>query len=337
MTDLTTRYMGLTLGNPLIASSSPLTGDLDGLRRLEDAGVAAVVLPSLFEEQFTLPERALDPYLSLHGGKVDQAVEYFPAMGDYNHGPDGYGELIARAKSALSVPVIASLNGVWMGDWTRYAKQIESAGADALELNVYYVPTDAGLNGARVEQVYLDLFNDVKSSIRIPVAVKLSPYFSAPAYMAHRLDALGVDALVLFNRFYQPDFDTEAFTVEPSLDLSTSADLRLRLRWTAILYGKLHAQLAITGGVHTCLDVVKAVMSGAQVVTLASVLLQNGAGELAVMRAGLARWLDEHNYESLDMLRGTLSQQRVAEPAAFERANYMKVLRTYTLAVRSAQ
>ena len=334
MINLKTLYMGLSLKNPLVASSSPLTGDVDTIRRLEEAGAAAVVLPSLFEEQLTLPQRELDPYLSLHAGQDVQAVEYFPSMGEYNHGPDGYGELIARAKCAVSIPVIASLNGVWMGDWTRYARLIEAAGADALELNIYCVPTDASVSGAQVEQGYLDLFNDVKNSIHIPVAVKLSPYFSAPAHMARRLDMLGADALVLFNRFYQPDFDVESGMVESNLDLSTPAELRLRLRWAAILYGKLHAELAITGGVHSEVDVLKAIMAGAKVVTLTSALLDRGCGHLTMILAGLTRWLEEHQHESLDGLRGVLSQQNVAEPAAYERANYMKVLRTYTQRVR---
>jgi dihydroorotate dehydrogenase (fumarate) len=331
MIDLTTNYMGLALRNPLVASSSPLTGDVGTIRELEDAGAAAVVLPSLFEEQMTLRQRDLDPYLSAHAEHVSEAMTYFPPMHEYNHGPDGYCELIVRAKSAVSIPVIASLNGVWMGDWTRYARHIEAAGADALELNVYYVPTDGGLSGGQVEQVYLDLFNDVKCSIHIPVAIKLSPYFSAPAHMACRLDALGADALVLFNRFYQPDFDIDRRIVEPNLDLSTSAELRLRLRWAAILYGKVHANLAITGGVHSSTDVLKAVMAGASVVTLASALLKNGIGHLTAIRTDLTHWMDENDHDSLSQLRGVLSQQTVAEPAAFERANYMRVLNTYAL------
>ena len=329
MIDLTTSYMGLALKNPLVASSSPLTGDVGTIRQLEDAGAAAVVLPSLFEEQMTLREQNLDPYLSTHAGGVAEAVKYFPPMNEYNHGPDGYCELIVRAKSAVSIPVIASLNGVWMGDWTRYARQIEAAGADALELNVYYVPTNGELSAGQVEQVYLDLFNDVKCSTHIPVAIKLSPYFSAPAHMARRLDALGADALVLFNRFYQPDFDIDQRTVEPNLDLSTPAELRLRLRWAAILYGKVHADLAITGGVHDASDVVKAVMAGASVVTLASALLKHGPRHLMTIRTDLTRWMDENKHASLSQLRGVLSQQTVAEPAAFERANYMRVLNTY--------
>jgi dihydroorotate dehydrogenase (fumarate) len=331
MIDLSTSYMGLALKNPLLASSSPLTDSVDTMRQLEDAGAAAVVLPSLFEEQMTLRDQNLDPYLSTQSGQVAEAVTYFPPMNEYNHGPDGYCELIVRAKSAVSIPVIASLNGVWLGDWTRYAKHIEAAGADALELNVYYVPTDFRLSGTQVEQVYLDLCNDVKGSVHIPIAIKLSPYFSAPAHMARRLDELGANALVLFNRFYQPDFDIDRYTVEPNLDLSTPAELRLRLRWAAILYGNLRADLAITGGVHSAADVLKAIMAGASVVTLASALLKNGIGHLTAIRTDLTRWMDENDHESLGQLRGVLSQQTVAEPAAFERANYMKVLKTYAL------
>ncbi len=331
MTDLSTTYMGLALRNPLVASASPLTANVDNIRRLEDAGAGAIVLPSLFEEQMTLNNRDLDPYLTDHPENYAEAVKYFPPMADYNYGPEGYAEHIFRAKSSSQVPIIASLNGVWMGDWTQYARRIQEAGADALELNVYYVPTDPTLSGAQVEQVYLDLVSDVKASVKIPVAVKLSPYFSAPAHMARRLDTVGADALVLFNRFYQPDFDIDTLSVEPSLDLSTSTELRLRLRWVAILYGHLHASLAVTGGVHTGSDAIKAIMAGADVVMLTSALLKYGIAYLSAVREDLNRWLEAKEYSTLAQLRGVLSQRAVAEPAAFERANYIRVLRTYAL------
>ena len=331
MTDLRTTYMGLSLNSPLVASASPLTANVDNIRRLADAGAAAIVLPSLFEEQMTLHKHDLDPYLTERPENYAEAVKYFPPMNDYNLGPDGYAEHIFRAKSSVNVPIIASLNGVWMGDWTQYARRIQQAGADALELNVYYVPTDPTLSGAQVEQVYFDLVSDVKNTISIPVAVKIAPYFSALAHMAQRMDTLGVDALVLFNRFYQPDFDVETLKVEPTLDLSTSSELRLRLHWVAILYGHLRANLAVTGGVHTAEDALKAILAGADVVMMTSALLKYGIPYLTAVREDLTRWLDERDYTSLAQLRGILSQRAVAEPAAFERANYMKVLRTYAL------
>src|SRR5512143_566247 len=248
MVDLSTTYMGLKLKNPLVASPSPLMENIDNIRQLEDAGAAAVVLHSLFEEQITLMSHDLDRFLS-HGVESHaEAERYFPDMTDYNLGPDGYLNHLRKAKQAVSIPVIGSLNGVWMGDWTRYARKIEQAGADGIELNVYYIPTDLDLSGGQVEQAYLDLVNDVKSSIHIPVAVKLSPFFSSMANMARRFDTVGADALVLFNRFYQPDFDLETLDVVPNLTLSNSSELRLRLRWVAILCGHIRADMAITGG-----------------------------------------------------------------------------------------
>jgi len=331
MTDLRTTYMGLSWSSPLVASASPLTANVDNIRRLEDAGAAAIVLPSLFEEQMTLHNHDLDPYLTDHPENYAEAVKYFPPMNDYNFGPDGYAEHIFRAKSSADVPIIASLNGVWMGDWTQYAKRIAQAGADALELNIYYVPTDPLLSGGQVEQVYLDLVSDVRNTISIPVAVKIAPYFSALAHLARRLDTMGADALVLFNRFYQPDFDIETLSVAPTLALSTSSASRLRLHGVAILYGNLRASLAVTGGVHTAADVIKAIMAGADVTMFTSALLKYGIPYLSAVRDDLTRWLDEREFSSLEQLRGVLSQRAVAEPAAFERANYMKVLRTYTL------
>ncbi|MBI5877658.1 MAG: dihydroorotate dehydrogenase-like protein [Chloroflexi bacterium] len=331
MVDLSTTYMGLKLKNPLVASPSPLMENIDNIRKLEDAGAAAVVLHSLFEEQITLMSHDLDRFLSHGVESTAEAERYFPNMTDYNLGPDGYLNHLRLAKQAVSIPVIGSLNGVWMGDWTRYARKIEQAGADGIELNVYYIPTDPDLSGGQVEQAYLDLVNDVKSSIRIPVAVKLSPFFSSMANMARRFDTVGADALVLFNRFYQPDFDLETLEVVPNLTLSNSSELRLRLRWVAILYGHVRADMAITGGVHTADDVLKAMMAGANIAMMTSALLDLGIEHVTGVLNNLSLWMEEHDYQSIRQMQGSMSQRSVAEPAAFERANYMKVLRSYSV------
>jgi dihydroorotate dehydrogenase (fumarate) len=252
-------------------------------------------------------------------------------MIDYNLGPDGYLELIRRAKFVVDIPIIGSLNGVSTGGWITYAKKIEEAGADALELNTYYIPTDPELTGAQVEQMYLDLVRDVKASVRIPVAIKLSPNFSAIPNMARRLDQAGADALVMFNRFYQPDFDLENLEVVPSLILSGSYELLVRLTWVAVVYGHVRADLAITGGVHTALDVLKAMMVGARVAMMTSALLTHGIGHLNTVRADLLTWMEQHEYESIRQMQGSMSHRSVANPAAFERANYMKVLSSYVL------
>lgn len=331
MTDLSTNYLGLALKNPIIASASPLCEDLGTVRRMEDAGAAAVVMHSLFEEQLSLESNDLDRFLSHGTESFPEALSYFPDMTQYNLGPDGYLEHLRRAKAAVAIPVIGSLNGVSTGGWIRFAKQIEETGVDGLELNVYYIPTDPEMSGARVEQMYLDLVRDMRASVRIPVAVKLGPYFSAMAHMARRLDQVGADALVLFNRFYQPDFDLDKLEVVPNLRLSTSDELRLRLCWAAILYGHVRCDLAITGGIHTAADVVKAMMAGARAAMTTSALLMHGVEHLTTLRAGLVAWMEEHEYESVRQMQGSMSQKSVAEPAAFERANYMKVLRSYAL------
>jgi dihydroorotate dehydrogenase (fumarate) len=255
-------------------------------------------------------------------------------MGSYKLGPDDYLEHVRRAKAAVGIPVIASLNGVSTGGWIEHARLIEEAGADALELNVYFIPTDPTMDGAEVERMYVELVRDVKASLGIPVAVKLGPFFSALANVVRRLDEAGADALVLFNRFYQPDLDIERLEVVPNLVLSTSAELRLRLRWVAILYGQVRADLAVTGGVHTAEDVLKAVMAGAAVAMMTSALLQNGVQHLSRVLGGVAGWMEEHEYDSIRQMRGSMSQRSVAEPTAFERANYLKVLRSYALARR---
>lgn len=319
----------MKLKNPLVPSSSPLMRSLDNLRWMEDAGASAVVLHSLFEEQITMESHTLNHYLTQGVESFPEALSYFPEASEYKTGPVEYLEHIQKAKTSLGIPVIASLNGVSTGGWVNYARQIQEAGADALELNVYYIPTDPNLTGSEVEQIYLDVIKDVKSAINIPVAMKLNPYFSALANMARRLADGGADGLVLFNRFYQPDLDLETLEVVPNLKLSTSTELRLPLRWIAILYGRVNADLALTTGVHTVSDVLKAVAAGADITMLASELLRNGINRLKVLSLGMEEWLIENEYESLSQLKGSLSQINCAEPAAFERANYMRVLSSY--------
>jgi dihydroorotate dehydrogenase (fumarate) len=299
------------------------------MRRMEDSGAAAIVLFSLFEEQITLESQTLNHYLTQGVESFPEALTYFPEAAEYESGPDEYAEHIRKAKEALDIPIIASLNGVSTGGWVKYARNVEEAGADALELNIYYLPTDLNISGAEVEQIYLDVLRDVKEAITIPVAMKLSPYFSAMANMAHRLAGAGADGLVLFNRFYQPDLDIENLAIAPHLLLSTSAELRLPLRWIAILYGRVETDLALTTGVHTAEDMLKGLMAGAAVTMLASELLRNGIGRLREILIDLERWLIEYEYESIAQLQGSLSQINCDEPAAFERANYMRVLSSF--------
>lgn len=327
--DLTTTYLGLNLKNPLVPSSSPLTREIGKLRQMEDAGAAAVVLYSLFEEQIYQESQTLDQYLTQGTDSFAEALSYFPEAPEYQTGPEVYLEHLYQAKQALDIPVIGSLNGVSTGWWVRYAADIEAAGADALELNVYYLPTDLDTNGADVEEMYLELLRDVKAAVSIPVAVKLNPYFSNIANMANRLAENGADGLVLFNRFYQPDLDLENLEVTPNLKLSSSIEMRLPMRWIAILYGRISADMALTTGVHTIVDVVKGLAAGAAVTMMASELLQHGIGRLKILRSGLEAWMVEHEYESVAQLQGSLSQINCAEPAAFERANYMRVLSSY--------
>jgi dihydroorotate dehydrogenase (fumarate) len=327
--DLTTTYLGLKLKNPLVPSSSPLSRNLNTLRRMEDNGAAAIVLYSLFEEQITMESHTLNHYLTQGVESFPEALTYFPEASEYETGPQEYAEHIRNAKEALEIPIIASLNGVSTGGWVKYARDIQQAGADALELNVYYLPTDPNLSGAEVEQIYLDILRDVKEAVDIPVAMKLSPYFSSLANVAKRLDAGGASGLALFNRFYQPDLDIENLEVVPHLLLSTSAELRLPLRWIAILYGRVEADLALTTGIHTAEDVLKGLMAGASVTMMASELLRNGVGRLREVLIDLERWLVEYEYESVNQMQGSLSQINCAEPAAFERANYMRVLSSF--------
>jgi len=328
--DLRTTYMGLELAHPVVPSSSPLTGDLETLQRLEEAGAPAVVLPSLFEEQIEHEEMEVARLLDFGAESFGEATfGYFPELSDYATGPGTYLDLVGRAKKSLSIPVIGSINGTSKGGWIKYGKLIEEAGADALELNIYFIPTDPRVTTAEVEQQYLDLVMSVKGSISIPLAVKIGPSFSSIPHIAHRLVESGADALVLFNRFYQPDIDVDGLKVRPNLQLSTSTELRLPLRWTAILHGRIKTSLAVTTGVHTSEDVIKLLLAGADVTMMASALLQNGAEHLRGVVSGIERWLDDNDYESVEQLKGSLSQASSPDPAAFERANYMKSLVTY--------
>jgi dihydroorotate dehydrogenase (fumarate) len=335
--DLSTRYLGLALANPLVVSASPIGEDLDLLRRAEDAGAGALVLPSLFEEQLTIESQDLDHHLSHGTESFAEALSYFPDVGAYRLGPDGYLEHVRRAKAAVDIPVIGSLNGVSSGGWIEYARLIQDAGADALELNVYFIPTDPTVDGAAVERMYEELVRDVRASVRIPVAIKLGPFFSALANLASRLVTAGADGLVLFNRFYQPDLDIERLEVVPNLRFSTNEELRLRLRWVAILRGHVTADLAVTGGVHGAEDVLKAMMAGASVAMMTSALLTHGVEHLTTVGAALVQWMDEHEYVSIQQMQGSMSQRSVAEPAAFERANYLRVLRSYALRPRAVR
>jgi dihydroorotate dehydrogenase (fumarate) len=335
MTDLTTKYLGLTLRSPLAASSSPLADSLESIVKLEDHGIAAVVLPSLFEEQLELESASVDHDLVRGSDSFPEALSFFPDMQTYNLGPDRYLELIRRAKERVQIPIIASLNGVTTGGWTDYAGLMEQAGADAVELNIYAIATDPLQTAEEVERNQRELVAEVRRSLRIPMAVKLSPFFSAPANMGLRLDQAGADALVLFNRFYQPDFNIDDLEVVATLSLSRPEELLLRLHWAAILYGRVRADLGITGGVHSAEDVVKCVMAGARVAFMASALLKNGIGHATRVLADLERWLDVHEYVSIAEMCGSMSYDAVPNVTAYERGNYMKVLSSYTLKNRA--
>lgn len=329
MVSLSTNYLGLQLKNPLVASASPLSKKVDTVKKLEDAGAAAVVMYSLFEEQIIHESLALDHYLNRGSESFAEALTYFPEMEKYNIGPESYLELIQKIKKAVEIPVIASLNGISSGGWVEYAKKMQEAGADALELNMYYLPADVSLTAVELEKSYIALVSDVRKKIHIPLAVKLSPYFtSLPNFAKHLVDA-GANGLVLFNRFIQPDLDIETLDVVPNLVLSTSNELRLPLRWVAILYGRIQADLALTSGVHTAQDALKAVMAGASVAMMASELLANGIGRVSEILKELQAWMEQYEYHSIQQMKGSMSQQSVAEPAAFERANYMKALTSF--------
>lgn len=327
--DLTTTYMGLELAGPIVAAASPLCKDVGSIKEMADAGAGAVVLFSLFEEQIEHEARELEYYLQYGAERFAESLSYFPDVGDYRLGAEDYLEHVHKLKETVTIPVIASLNGITTGGWVRYAEQIEQAGADAIELNAYYIPTDPRLASQRVEQVYLDVLKAIKERVSIPVAMKLSAFFSSTANMMTRLDEAGADALVLFNRFYQPDIDLEAMEVAPRLMLSSSWEARLPMRWIAILYGKVSASLAATTGIHTPEDVMRMILVGADVTMVCSALLSKGIGYLKDLHDGLERLMEAKGYDSISQIKGMLSQQKCVEPAAFERANYMKTLNGY--------
>lgn len=324
--DLSTRYLGLKLRTPLVPSASPLADDLGNIKRMEDAGAAAVVLHSLFEEQLRSERYELHHHLTESTYAFPEAQTFFPEPAEFQLGPDQYLSHIRKAKQSVQIPIIASLNGATLGGWTQFAKEIEQAGADAIELNVYFIPTDASLASEKVEQIYIDILKAVKAAVKIPVALKLSPYFSNMAYMAKRLDEAGANALVLFNRFYQPDIDLETLTVHPSVIFSTPQALRLPMRWIAVLSGRLRADLAATSGIHKAEDVVKLVMVGAHVTMLCSVLFRYGIDQIKVIERDLCEWMERHEYTSIQQMQGSMSQIRCENPSAFERAQYVRAV-----------
>lgn len=329
--DLTTKYLGINLKNPIVPSASPLSRSLDSMKRLEDSGASAIVMYSLFEEEIVHESAELDHYLHYGTESFAEALTYMPSAAEYNLEPDAYIDLLRKAKESLSIPVIPSLNGITSGGWIKYAKYFEEAGADAVELNVYYIPTDPRLTSRDVEERYLDVLTAVRDSVKIPIAVKLSPYFSSLSNVVEKIVKAGANGLVMFNRFYQPDIDLNQLEVVPGVTLSDSTANRLPMRWIAIFYGRLKASLAATSGIHTAEDVLKLVMAGADVTMMCSALLQHGPGHIQKVLTDLNKWMEEHEYVSIEQMKGSMSQKSVADPAAFERANYVKALNRFKL------
>ena len=329
MTDLRTRYLGLDLANPIVPSASPLGQRMETLRRLQDAGAAAVVLPSLFEEQIEHEEMQLHGALEAGADSFAEALTYLPEFEDYNSGSDAYLRHLEASKSELEIPVIASLNGISLGGWTKHARRLQDAGADALELNVYFIAADSGETGEAVERRYVDLVGAVRGEVTIPLAIKMGPFFSSVGHMAHRLVEAGADGLVLFNRFMQPDIDLDSLEVDPTLTLSSSDEIGLPLRWIAILRGRIQASLAATTGVHTSTDALKMLLAGADVVMMASALLRLGPEHVAVVLRELDAWMDERGYTSVEQLRGSMSQTNIENPVAFARANYAQLVTSF--------
>ena len=325
--DLSTKYLGMQLRTPLVASASPLSQEIGGIRALEDAGASAVVLYSLFEEQLRQEGVEFEHYLNAGAESSARVNSLLPLSSEFHVGPEGYLNHIRKAKEAVQVPIIASINGTTLGGWARYAKQVEQAGADAIECNIYFIPTNTEILGSEVEKIYTDILREVKISVHIPVAAKLSPFFSNLANVAKRLDHLGTDGLVLFNRFYQPDIDLEALEIKPNVLLSSPQELRLPMTWIGILYGRIRASLAATSGVYSAADVIKLLMVGADATMLCSALLRHGIGHLRMVEQGVREWMEEHEYESVKQMQGSMSQQRCADPGAFERAQYMKAVK----------
>lgn len=327
--DLRTRYLKLDLDHPIVASASPLSEDLDNIKRMEDAGAAAVVMFSLFEEQIRQEAAAMEHFTSYGVDSFAEALSYFPETEEYQVGAEQYLDLLRRGRESVDIPIVASLNGMTNAGWIDYAKHMEEAGAHAIELNIFYIPAGLDTSGRDVEDQYVEILKHVKGAVSIPIALKLSPFFSAFGNMAKRLDDAGADGLVLFNRFYQPDFDIEQLEVSLSLELSSPSEIRLPLTWIAILRGRIRASLAATRGVHTAEEVVKYVMAGADAVMTTSALLKNGIGFLETLRRDLEDWMEARGYESLDQMKGSMSQQNVADPTAFERGNYVRILEHY--------
>lgn len=327
--NLKTRYMGLDLKHPVVASASPLSESVDSIRRLEDSGAAAVVMYSLFEEQIRRENAALDRMLAHGTDSFAESLSYFPEFDDFPAGPDEYVNLVRRASEAVSIPVIASLNCVTREGWIEYARLLEQAGAAGLELNIYAIEANLDVSGGEVEQRYLDILKMVKETVSIPVALKLSPFFSAFGHIAKQLDAAGADALVLFNRFYQPDFNIDTLEIAPTLKLSQSGEVRLPLLWIGLLFGKVRASLGATRGVETYVEVVKYLLAGADIVMTASALLRNGPAHIGKLVGGLETWMEERGFESVQQMRGAMSHAKVADPGAFERANYIRILESY--------
>jgi dihydroorotate dehydrogenase (fumarate) len=327
--DLTTRYLGLNLRTPLVPSASPLSDDLDNIKQLEDSGASAIVLHSIFEEQVRSEAEAVEHHMSFATDSLAEAVTFFPKPAEFMTGPEEYLGKIRKAKDAVRIPIIASLNGTAIGSWVDYATKIQQAGADALELNIYSIPTELDKTAIEVEQSYIEIVKAVKGVVQIPVAVKLSPFFSNMANFAKQLDQTGVNGLVLFNRFYQPDINLEEMEIQANLQLSSPNEMRLPLRWIAILYGRIKADMAATSGIHTAKDVIKMLMAGADVTMLCSVLFTKGLGVIREIETEMAEWLSEHDYQSVRQLQGSMSQKYCADPAAFERAQYMRTIMSY--------
>ena len=327
--NLTTKYMGLELKNPIVASAGPLSETAGGIKQLEDAGAAAVVMFSLFEEQLQQEAASLDRQLTDNTESYAEALSYFPQVGDYRVGPEQYLEILHQATQRVQIPIIGSLNGISAKGWTEYARKMQDAGAKGIELNLYYIPADPKLSALAVEKRKIAVVQEVKAAVTIPVAVKLSPYFTSMASLARKMKRAGADALVLFNRFYQPDFDIEELTVSPTLHLSTAEEIRLPLRWIAMLRGQLRISLAATSGVQTYVEVVKYLLAGADVVMTTSALLQHGPGHITTLLNGLQQWMEAKEYKSVKQMRGAMSQKNVADPTAFERANYIKILEKF--------
>ena len=327
--DLSTTDLGIKLANPIMPGASPLVDSLDRVKAMQDAGASAIVMHSLFEEQIDREMKAEYVHLRSHEDVFAEAANFFPESDDYALGPQEYLAHIRRIKETCKLPVIASLNGTQLGGWVEYANLIQQAGADALELNLYYLATDGAISGEEVETDVLEIVRTVKAGVKIPVAVKLSPFFSSVSHMAKEIELNGADGLVLFNRFYQPDIDLDALEVVPKLDLSSPEELRLRLRWLAILFGQVKLPMACTGGVHSAHDVVKAILAGASVVQVVSSLLKQNPAHIRTLLAGLEQWMQEKEYSSVSQMRGALSLQNCPDPAAFERANYLKILQVW--------